>query len=188
VKRLRLDDSPFSLLFERKTDRWWHRLIVEQAGLETAILQSVEGDSSQNWPPSPPLQDLAQQLLTDGSTAILGVGKAGKSHWSASFSKQQSTQPIRNRWLVEFACLCPPDASPPTLCTTYEIAESMHLEKRDNSIRIAVAHRELKIESLDAKERSTELRLTPGQLLASPIHFPHDGKKSVRWGYCLELL
>lgn len=186
MKRLHLDDLPYSLVFERKTDRWWHRLIVQQAGIESTILHSVEGDSWQDWPPSPPLQDLDQHRLADGSTAILGVGKAGKAHWSASFSQQPATSDNHRRWLVEFACLCPADAAAPILGTTYEIANAVRLEMRGNRMEIITSCQKLQIEPLEAQEHSTDMVITGNRLLFSPLPIPYSGRKSVRWGFYIE--
>src|SRR5437016_1791687 len=48
------------------------------------LLESIEGTASDDWPPSPPLQSLSIEKLSDGRSAALFVGMAGGSHWSAS--------------------------------------------------------------------------------------------------------
>ncbi len=47
-------------------------------------LDSLDGTAADDWPPSPPLQSLHRETLAGGRQALLLVGAAGRSHWSAS--------------------------------------------------------------------------------------------------------
>jgi len=76
--RLRVD-------FVWRDDRFGHVIsIVDAAGFTQPVLESLEGTPEDDWPPSPPLQSLSIEALTDGRRAALLVGMAGGSHWSAS--------------------------------------------------------------------------------------------------------
>ena len=81
-------------------DRWTHRITTRTAG----TWQSVEGpraeDGDPRWPASPVLVELST-LATAGGPAILGVGLAGRSHFSASIVPQPSTP---DTLLFEIAC------------------------------------------------------------------------------------
>lgn len=71
--------------FIRLADRYGHVIsIIELGGLVRPILESMEGSPTDDWPPSPPLQNLSIEELAPGRRAALLVGMAGRSHWSAS--------------------------------------------------------------------------------------------------------
>src|SRR5947208_6718154 len=71
--------------FRWNNDRFKHVVsIVDVTGQATPLLESLEGTPSDPWPPSPPLQSLHIEKLSDGRRATLLVGMAGRSHWSAS--------------------------------------------------------------------------------------------------------
>ena len=72
------------LSFERRNDRYGHRVETLHDGRVSTWLASIEGEPDDDWPPSPPLQQLSIETLPDGVTAALLVGMAGKSHWSLS--------------------------------------------------------------------------------------------------------
>ncbi len=65
--------------FERQGDRYSHALFSGSS----AIGRSIEGDGHQEWPTSPPLQQLSIEDLGNGPVGLL-VGMAGRSHWSMS--------------------------------------------------------------------------------------------------------
>jgi hypothetical protein len=70
--------------FERRADRFRHCIGWWEQGRFVPLLESIEGDASQPWPPSPPLQQLHfEPRERRGSVALL-VGMAGRSHWSLS--------------------------------------------------------------------------------------------------------
>ncbi len=82
-------------------DRFGHSIsAVKQSGEIHPLLQSLEGNPTDNWPPSPPLQSLSIETLAGGRRAALLVGMAGGSHWSASIE----TTPSRAELLFDLAC------------------------------------------------------------------------------------
>jgi hypothetical protein len=115
------------------------------------------------------------------------VGKAGQCHWSASFSNLVRNEPFRTVLLIEFACLCPAKVLPQVLRGTYEVADSIELESIGDEARILVANQELKIAPLSGDDWASECAVAARQLIVSPIRFPINEKKTVRWGYRLEL-
>ena len=86
------------LSFEWKEDRYAHVWNIA----DTSV-RSVESDSLQLWPVSPPLQQIHQQSFGDGREIIFGVGMSGRGHWSASFT----LVPELKCWIVELACRAP---------------------------------------------------------------------------------
>jgi hypothetical protein len=72
------------LVFDRRGDRWGHRIELLREGRLVATLSSIEGAATDDWPPSPAFQNVdVQAIAGNGKTALL-VGKAGSSHWSAA--------------------------------------------------------------------------------------------------------
>ena len=91
-------------------DRWSQVVeLVDQHGTKSEIMRSIEGSlesdtESADWPPSPPLQEINLHEL-GSSSALLGVGMAGKSHWSASVSTENEIV------VSDLACLVKEDDS-----------------------------------------------------------------------------
>jgi len=71
--------------FVWRGDRYGHVIAAaDAAGQLQPLLESLEGTPTDDFPPSPPLQNLHRETLPDGRAALLLVGAAGRSHWSAS--------------------------------------------------------------------------------------------------------
>jgi hypothetical protein len=88
--------------FARHGQRWWHSMfVVTELGL-SPILESVEGDDSQPFPPSPPLQQLVLERRTDDVQVAMSVGMAGRNHWSVCVEAFPVIGAIR----LDIACRC----------------------------------------------------------------------------------
>ncbi len=82
-------------VFDYRDDRWGHRIEVRREDQWVAAFSSIEGDSSDDWPPSPAFQHIHLQTFSlSGPTALL-VGKAGASHWSAAIEADRETSVLR---------------------------------------------------------------------------------------------
>jgi hypothetical protein len=100
--------------FQRRGDRYAHRVVLCDRDNEICLLDSVEGDHHERWPPSPPLQQISGEQLPDGRKVVLLVGMAGRSHWSLS----ATTTPDRKALVFEVACRAV--ESPERLCSQYQ--------------------------------------------------------------------
>jgi hypothetical protein len=85
-----------------------------EAGETLAAWRDVHSGDSDDWPASPPIQELSLETI-GGQDVLLGVGRAGKSHWSVSIETIDidSAPAIR----FDYACRCP--QPPDWLGTTY---------------------------------------------------------------------
>jgi hypothetical protein len=83
------------LQFQRQGDRWMHFINVRRDGKMAALVFSAEGESEEEWPPSPPFQNLELQTLPGKSQTALLVGKAGSSHWSAAIEADPTAGVLR---------------------------------------------------------------------------------------------
>ncbi len=69
--------------------------------MPTLVLVSVEGNAEQAWPESSPLQQLVCENVGAGDKPVLlGVGMAGKAHWSATIEGDSMTEAIA----MDIAC------------------------------------------------------------------------------------
>ena len=94
------DGSILRVEFLWRSDRFGHVISAVIRGHPIVLLESFEGTPADDWPPSPPLQSLHRELLPDGRTALLLVGAAGRSHWSASVE----AAPREPRLIFDIAC------------------------------------------------------------------------------------
>ena len=69
--------------FVRNGDRYAHVVDFLDQGVALPLLASDEGDAEQEWPPSPPLQQVSFEERSVGNV-LLGLGMAGRTHWSMS--------------------------------------------------------------------------------------------------------
>lgn len=61
-----------------------HRIrLLDAAGKTIADWDAVLGGDQEDWPASPPVQEISRERIGDRD-CLLGVGRAGKSHWSIS--------------------------------------------------------------------------------------------------------
>ncbi len=88
------------LVVSRQQDRSIHQVFVIQGQTSLPLIQSVEGQPSQRWPPSPPLQQIHFQTDSNGTQTVFLVGMAGSSHWSLSIQATQSPSAL----LFDAAC------------------------------------------------------------------------------------
>ncbi len=104
-----LSSGLLAVVFQRRGDRVEHQVRVnvggraEQtaAGIEDwrVVARSIEGSESQAWPPSPPVQELHLETQPNHGRVALGVGMAGRSHWSISMAA-----PRQEEIVCEVAC------------------------------------------------------------------------------------
>ena len=107
------------VVFTWRGDRFGHAISAIHAdGAQEILLESQEGTPADDWPPSPPLQNLHRETLADGRAALLLVGAAGRGHWSASV-EAANDQP---RLVFDLACRV--DAAKGWLGSRYRIHPS----------------------------------------------------------------
>jgi hypothetical protein len=75
--------------FYWRDDRYGHSITLHRRGKARLLLESIEGDGENDWPPSPPFQRLSEVNIESdvnrGHVTML-VGGAGKSHWAMTVS------------------------------------------------------------------------------------------------------
>ena len=140
------------------------RVVYDRGGWREAW-QSAEGDAKEPWPASPALQSLHVSTLPDGREAILLVGMAGTSHWSASIETgtpgelifdiacRMSKLPDETSRLGSAYKICPPDGDP-----------LLHFECLPGV-------------------KDTEIQTTPNSRVIRPVCLPSRLPGTARWQY-----
>ncbi len=168
------------------------------------MLASLEGDSQQVWPPSPPLQDLDRHEFPDGA-AVLAVGMAGTSHWSASFSIQRRTRDLQLpvdpaqhslpippsvnlEVLADIACFCKglPPQSAMDMVSSYQIEPGVEVADDENgSIRLTLNARSFRLAPLSGEGWTSRLECAGSQMTISAGKIEIQPGKPTRWGFRL---
>jgi len=107
------NDCQLIVQFVREGDRYSHSVLLETGGQCHELLRSLEGDPQEDWPASPPLQQLSDEHQDEGHVA-LAVGMAGKSHWSLSAQAQPNG-------VVAFDVACRVTHEPQQLGSAYSV-------------------------------------------------------------------
>jgi hypothetical protein len=107
-------------------DRYGHSIDAVDGSAIRPLLESLEGNSHDNWPASPPLQNISTSSVESdsehGHVAML-VGAAGTSHWSMCVSARDRCDLSRDANLNQseliFDVACRLKESPVWLGTSY---------------------------------------------------------------------
>jgi hypothetical protein len=149
-------------------DRHGHVIEASVDSSLVTLLESVEGDASQPWPPSPALQSLDITELECGPVALL-VGMAGQSHWSASYEARTNEGSLVLDWA------CRSSREPSHLGTTYRLNDNVQVElASDTSGEIVWGSSRWPIKATHGR-----LSLEDGRLSVVPT--APAGKQSPRW-------
>ncbi len=181
ILQTRYSKACLKVVFEKQQDRWSHRLVISDGESETTLLHSLEGDPDQPWPPSPPLQDASYHQLENGE-AVLAVGMAGKSHWSASFSSDQA-----ETILADLACLIKDNfaAGQVSVGSRYRVNPDVQIAFTDNGLELKLGIIRLVICPVTEPSSATRLACENEVLLLTPVELGIKKSRPTRWGYRL---
>jgi hypothetical protein len=162
--------------FTKELDRLAHTISVVCGEQVVPLLRSCEGTDQQEFPPSPPAQQIAIQEIDKRQVALL-VGMAGRSHWSASVE----SYPTDRRLNFDVACRVNPSERV-SLSSTYQVLSPATAELRSGELHFDVAGaqcvlRPISIGSVELPEislQSNSFEIRPAQR--------QDGT-TTRWGY-----
>ncbi len=101
-------------------DRAGHKLVRCSDGTDPALLESIEAATDDaRWPASPPLFDWHCEQRPE-ATVLLGVGLAGKSHWSVALSVERAVSD--NQACLSFDVACRAGEPPSFLGSSYRVS------------------------------------------------------------------
>lgn len=170
------EDSPHGATTIRVRFRWSgdrFKHVIDAGG--RVVAESVEGDSDSLWPPSPPIQQLSLETL-DGRPTLLGVGAAGRSHWSVSVQ----AVPHDRAAVFEFDWACRFKSDPGVLGSEYRLHDSLRVTPlAESEIHADRQGRTRIVPETPAAETSRPAAETPTR--------PAGTTPTRRWRYRIEL-
>ena len=104
-----------AVVFTWRTDRWSHAISIDGRPFADSLEDTADGREGA-WPASPPFVELSM-LETAAGPALLAVGLAGRSHYSASIAPH----PLEPDTLL-FEIACRIKEPPAWLGSTYAVA------------------------------------------------------------------
>lgn len=163
--------TTLQLDFRRVGDRFVQSLRCSgSGGRYRAVWEGVQKAEAELWPDSPPLQELSLETI-DGRDVLLGVGRAGKCHWSVSIETIEVESAAAFRFDV--ACRCP--EPPQWLGSTYQ-----PFADADGSTNPA-AVRALKV----LAQQETTVTVDGTKIRIEPTTAPRSWPGTVRWRYVI---
>lgn len=174
------DELALRVDFIKLADRYRHELsaVIREGSIENVIplCSSVEGTSDDPWPPSPPLQSLSIEKLSDGRTAALLVGMAGKSHWSASIAEVAGFAAIE----FDFACRCA--EVPARLGCEYRAAQQIDVVHDKPGVLLLQPAFGIMI-LISSQQLVAQAERTDRTFRFEPSGNPFAGSRTARWKY-----
>jgi hypothetical protein len=154
---------------------WW---ITDDA--PRLLMTSIESDAHEAWPESSPLQQIVcESVGAGGKPVLLGVGMAGKAHWSATIEGDSLTEAIA------FDMACRTAAAPLRLGSKYKIADGWIVRvESDRTLRLQDNDgNQLAIDSIG----NLPIQCNDRSVLIHPIIDPaqHQRGQTYRWRYVL---
>lgn len=172
-----LETSGLEFRFPRIGDRYGLTISLRSE----LVLEALAGSETDAWPAAPPLQQLHEQELPAG-LAVLGVGSAGTSHWSASFS-------VRGPGLVwcEYAARVshPWNHAGEWLGTRFHLAKDWNWERAERGLRLLRRDQQLLLELLG--EESEWEMVRPNEVAFRPAQGFPQRTKTVEWRAAIRL-
>ena len=163
-----------SVVLSRLVDRYRHEVLITSDETRV-VLASLEGTDEQAWPPSPPFQDLHARQSSAGIDAAMLVGRAGRSHWSASIEVDRSQETI----LFDIACR----SSGPIdwLGSRYRcfVGQAVATEGERRTLLVAS---DLQVDVLEREARLSEDDQTH-VLSIAPLWTASSKSRTIRWRY-----
>ena len=170
-QEIELESAGLCLRFARAGDRFQLRLLVDG----TPLLEAAAGEDNAAWPSAPPLQQLHEQVLPTGPV-VLGVGSAGTTHWSASFS-------VREPGVVwcEYAARVSRawEASSQWLGTTFRSSEGWEWSSAGNELILSNSKQTVCLRTLGPE---SQLNLDPPSVLVvAPANGFAQRSNTIQW-------
>lgn len=169
-----LATAGWRLEFRLNGGRFEHVVCRLKGGRFVELIRSLEGPEQHEWPVSPPFQELQVQRSPSGVHAALLVGRAGRSHWSASIELVEAAD------LVRFDVAGRIHEQPSWLGSCYTLNQAWKLV---GGALLLGGEARLVADSLEVQEPQSPGTPAILRLAASPAPPPYP--QTVRWKYSL---
>lgn len=177
-----LEADKLRVVFRQVADRWAHSIELLDGESFVPWLTSLEGKPDEDWPSSPPLQQLSCERH-EGRPVLLLVGMAGKSHWSLSVD----VEPQSGRATFDVACRRGGEGVSHTR-STYLSADGMHAAKLMFEQQMFAVSRHSRSPGLlgRALDNTNVAAEGPFLFLSNGLSSGEASSPTVRWRYSLE--
>ena len=173
------DGVGLQVRFSWRQDRHCHTVSLLAENRPIPVFESVEGSSTDVWPPSPPLQQLSVEELRPGIQVALLVGMAGKSHWSIS------VEPLSDRAAFVFDVACRAGEIVEQLGSGYLLLADGLTTDGERDAVLEVEGRSLQIRCDRTGQTATTVQDGPLGPRLEPASINPGG--TTRWRYTVEL-
>lgn len=182
-----LDGGGLRVTFQRPGDRIEHTISLANGTSFVPLLRSEEGQPDDDWPVSPPFQEIDVSNRSPDEAIAYLVGKAGSSHWSMSVTLEASLRIIR----IDVACRI--QSSPDHMGSRYQCLQSAKVDDDGLGFQTAGVTVRLITEEIDgetADARLTRVAQDAGDRqrvdILAPSSSPHL-PQTIRWRYRIAL-
>jgi hypothetical protein len=172
------DGDGLRIGFDWHDDRYAHKIFAAAAGRLFPVLESIEGSDQDDWPASPPLQQLSIEELRPGVSVALLVGMAGKSHWSVSI------EPTENKTGFIFDVACRLKSDEGRLLSSYRRLVP-EMQSADSGFQIETESSTIALRGLPIEGAMPLLHDDGSTLRFKPEEI---GARTTRWKYCVEVV
>jgi hypothetical protein len=152
-------------------DRYGHSIDVSHDGQWFPLLQSIEGTELEEFPPSPPLQQLHVESRDETSIALL-VGMAGKNYWSMSVES-------RSIDMLTFDVACRTNSRALQLRSSYRSPRAANASLVENGLDFEIDGACGRLNLVDAAPDGARIELAQQQF----VIIPKSDAGTVRWKY-----
>lgn len=171
-------DLGLGVSFHWVDDRFTHTVWACFGQQTVPLLRSVEGTADEVWPSSPPIQQVNCPNRDGQPTAILGMGMAGRSHWSMSI--EASSDPLA----LIFDVACRPGGDLGKLASGYQTLVSSTGQTGDDAVVLEHSRQRFQIQTISVDTSSNTSIDRDGQSVAVRVHANQlAGAKTFRWKY-----
>ena len=158
-------DENYRIAFVFEADRFRHSIQQRIGSQWVDLWRSIEGTSDEDWPSSPPIQEIFSQELEQG-VCLLGVGRAGASHWSISIDrfepKPADIESPFSGTVLRFDLACRVKGTPGSLGSSYHAAQA-----EDLGVWFVGSETRLSDRPVDQAEATRQTDSEPGPPLSS---------------------
>lgn len=173
-----LDGRTMRIRFVPCGDRLRHIVEVLVGEKIYTLFESVEGDSTDEWPPSPPLQDGDITSRDDWTRIALLVGMAGASHWSMSVELAPAGDELC------FDAACRHATAPGRLLSSYRLGYDVSARDEGDRLTLTIGDQAFTLAAEDVEGQTARLACENYDLA---VHAPEseDASATVQWRYRL---
>lgn len=168
------DDRVLRVVFNFVSGRFRQTVQIQSSCGD--LLESWEDETvsvDEDWPASPPIQQLSLESINDRPT-LLGVGQAGKSHWSISVETMDRKNADA---AIRFDLACRTQAIPVWLGSTYRRATSQGNDRSALSLQADPSFPGQTIQGMSI--------ICPTEPAGQPRSGRTSSKQTFRWCYLI---